>query len=128
MHIMNKRKASRYSHPGITSYLLVSPENAGSKEIATSLVEIQPGGEQLAHSHKAEQVYFILEGTGMVKVDKDNRKAVQGDCIFIPSGSTHGIKNDGLRALKYLTASAPLTNISEMPFSWNLKSQEELEA
>jgi mannose-6-phosphate isomerase-like protein (cupin superfamily) len=128
MYIQNKRKAPRYKNPGITSFLLVSPEYAGSKHIATSLVEIQPGGEQLAHSHKAEQVYFVLEGAGTIHIGDESGKIGRGDCIFIPSGINHGVKNDGLRLLKYITASAPLTDIREMPFRWDMKSQEELEA
>jgi quercetin dioxygenase-like cupin family protein len=37
-------------------------------------------------------------------IDGEGRKVYSGDAVFIPGGSTHGIKNNALETLTYLTA------------------------
>jgi len=69
MHVLKKETAPRYVRPeGITSYLLASPRTSSAEHLTTTLAVIQPGGEQRIHSHQPEQVYFILEGTGLMTV------------------------------------------------------------
>jgi len=69
MHVLKKDTAPRYLRPeGITSYLLASPRTSSAEHLTTTLAVIQPGGEQRLHSHRPEQVYFILEGSGLMTV------------------------------------------------------------
>jgi mannose-6-phosphate isomerase-like protein (cupin superfamily) len=68
---------------------------------------MEPGGFQDLDAHEPKQMYFILEGQGMMVVDGKARKVQAGDCIFFPSGAEHGLKNSGEGALKYLTAASP---------------------
>ena len=37
-------------------------------------------------------------------IDAEERRVASGDAVFIPSGSTHGIRNVGSDTLVYLTA------------------------
>lgn len=108
MHIHKKETAPRYQRPeGITSYLLASPRTSNAEHLTTTLAVLQPGGEQRIHSHAPEQVYFILEGTGMMTVGGETQRVGAGDCVFIPSGQPHGLKNDGAAILRYFSAAAP---------------------
>ncbi len=44
------------------------------------------------HYHKAaEEFYFILEGTGVMKIDGETRDVAAGDAILIPRHSWHQI-------------------------------------
>jgi mannose-6-phosphate isomerase-like protein (cupin superfamily) len=96
MHVLKKKTPSRYMRPeGITSYLLASPQTSSAEHLTTTLVVIQPGGEQRIHSHRSEQVYFILEGGGLMTVGNETQRVGSGDCVFIPAGQPHGLKNDG---------------------------------
>jgi mannose-6-phosphate isomerase-like protein (cupin superfamily) len=63
-----------------------------AEHLTTTLAVIQPGGEQRIHSHRPEQVYFILEGSGLMTVGGETQRISPGDCVFIPSGQPHGLK------------------------------------
>src|SRR5204862_7197829 len=90
MHVLTKETAPRYTRPeGITSYLLASPRTSGAEQLTTTLAVLQPGGAQRMHSHRPEQVYFILEGSGLMTVGGETRRVGAGDCVFIPSGLPH---------------------------------------
>ena len=75
MHVLTKDTAPRYVRPeGITSYLLVSSRTSSAEYLTTTLAVIQPGGEQRIHSHRPEQVYFILEGSGLMTVGSETKQ------------------------------------------------------
>src|SRR5437016_11311914 len=94
MHVLKKETAPRYIRPeGITSHLLVSPRTSGAEHLTTTPAVIQPGGEQRIHSHRPEQVYLILEGTGLMTVGDETQRVGPDDCVFIPSDQPHGLKN-----------------------------------
>lgn len=126
MHILNKTVAPRYIRPeGITSYLLASPRTCAAEFLTTTLAVIEPGGEQRIHSHRPEQVYFILEGHGLMTVGAETQAVGPGDCVFIPSGSPHGLKNNGAVTLRYFSAAAPKYDPGQLEKSWPLKSEAE---
>lgn len=67
MRILKKETAPRYMREeGITSYLLASPLTSDTEHLTTSQVEIKSGEEQRIHSHAPEQIYYILEGQGLM--------------------------------------------------------------
>ena len=124
MKIVKKDKSPRYERAeGITSYLLASLITSDSKYLTTTLVEIKPGGEQRIHEHTPEQVYFILEGRGEMIVADEKAEVVPGDCIFIPSGESHGLKNIGKELLRYFSAAAPSFRKEELESFWPIKSE-----
>ena len=124
--ILNKTTAPRYKRPeGIVSYLLVSPRTSNSQHLTTTVVELAPLGEQRVHSHAPEQVYFILEGTGVMTVGSDTQEVCSGDCVFIPSGVQHGLRNSGTSTLRYFSAAAPSFGKEELGDHWPLPSEQE---
>jgi len=124
MKILKKDKAPHYVRPeGITSYLLASLITSDAKYLTTTLVEIKPGGEQRVHEHIPEQVYFILEGKGLMTVGGEKKAVGPGDCIFIPSGMPHGLENKGKVILGYFSAASPSFEGEELERFWSLKSQ-----
>ena len=127
MHVLTKETAPRYTRPeGITSYLLASPRTSSAEHLTTTLAVIQPGGEQRIHSHRPEQVYFILEGRGLMTVAGETQRVGLGDCIFIPSGEPHGLKNDGDVTLRYFSAAAPAYEQGHLEKTWSLQSEAEI--
>jgi mannose-6-phosphate isomerase-like protein (cupin superfamily) len=122
--ILQKETAPRYRRPaGITSYLLASPRTCGSSHLTTTLVEIESGGEQRIHQHSPEQVYFILAGAGEMSVDGETRMVGPGDCVFVPSGNSHGITNRGPGLLRYFSAAAPAFAKEELAVLWPMASE-----
>ena len=126
MKILKDRMAPRYVRDeGITSYLLASPITSQAAYLTTSHVEIEPGGEQRIHRHVPEQVYYMLEGEGMMTVGDERAFVASGDCIFVPGGERHGIRNEGGALLRYFSAAAPAFDREELKKLWPLESQAE---
>lgn len=126
MHILKKETAPRYVRAeGITSYLLASPCTSRAEHLTTTLAVLQPGGAQRLHSHQPEQVYFILEGSGLMTVGAESQRIGPGDCVFIPSGQAHGLRNDGATALRYFSAAASQYPPGHLEKTWALASEAE---
>jgi mannose-6-phosphate isomerase-like protein (cupin superfamily) len=124
MRILQRDTAPRYRRPeGITSYLLASPRTCGAEQLTTTLVEIEPGGEQRIHQHSPEQVYFILAGEGEMSVAGETRTVGPGDCVFVPTGNPHGIANRGQVPLRYFSAAAPAFAAEELAALWPMASE-----
>lgn len=45
------------------------------------------------HSHEQAELYFILEGEGLMKVDDVEQKVSKGGVVYIPGNAEHGIRN-----------------------------------
>lgn len=124
MNVMRKGSAPRYKRDNIVSYLLVSELTGNSKNLAITLVEMEPGGVQHIHSHEPEQMYYILEGSGIMTVDAEERSIQAGDCIFFPAFAKHGLKNTGGTVLRYLSAASPSFTREQCRQFWPLPSDE----
>ena len=123
MKVLRREGAPRYTRQeGITSFLLASPRTSGGEHLTTTLVEIEPGGEQRIHSHPPEQVYFILGGSGLMSVGEQTEEVTAGDCILVPSEASHGLRNNGDAILRYLSAAAPSFTPEQLEQWWPLES------
>lgn len=81
-----------------------SPVNGFS--VAESLVE--PGQATEAHWHgEAQEVYYILEGSGIMRLGEDSLEVAAGNAILIEPGTVHAIKNTGRGALRVLCICRP---------------------
>ncbi len=125
MQILRREGAPRYVRKaGIVSFLLVSPRTSAAEHLTTTLVEIDPGGEQRVHSHPPEQVYFILAGSGLMTVGAETETVTAGDCILVQSGEAHGLRNNGESVLQYFSATAPSFTAEQLKEWWPLESGE----
>jgi mannose-6-phosphate isomerase-like protein (cupin superfamily) len=87
----------------------------GSRNLTVTWVEVPPGAEQRAHSHEeAEQVYVIVRGRGRMTVAGDTAEVGEGDLVFIPPATQHGIVNDGGETLVYVSAASPPVSLTEL--------------
>ncbi|MDA0285590.1 MAG: cupin domain-containing protein [Planctomycetota bacterium] len=118
MQILNRTNAPRYIRDGIVGHLLVSPRTCDARHLATSFVEIASGGGQRRHCHDPEQVYFIIEGLGYMTVGDELAKVEAGDCIYVPSGVSHGLQNIGDGLLRYLGIVSPSFSDDELKEAW----------
>lgn len=124
MDIMHQKTSPRYQRDDITSYLLVSEKTCGAENLAITIVEMEPGGFQHLHSHEPEQMYYILEGEGVMSVNGEKSPVSAGDCIFFPSFAEHGLKNTGKGVLRYLSAASPSFTLKQSNEWWSLAPTE----
>jgi mannose-6-phosphate isomerase-like protein (cupin superfamily) len=69
---------------------------------------LAPGQETMLHHHRvSEEIYFVLEGTGLMELDGERRHVAAGDAILIPSGAPHTLANDGDAPLRILCCCSP---------------------
>jgi mannose-6-phosphate isomerase-like protein (cupin superfamily) len=60
------------------------------------------------HRHlKTEEIYYILDGEGLMQLGDQTREVGPGDAIAIPPGTVHRITNTGGGLLKFLCCCAP---------------------
>ena len=72
---------------------------------------LEPGQEQKVHAHKDEdKLYFVLDGRGTFVVDDEAQEHGEGQIIFAPAGSNHGVKNTSEARLKLLVFMTPNPN------------------
>jgi len=56
---------------------------------------IKPGGDNKRHVHdRIEQVYFVLEGEGIVEVGDEKRRVKAWDVVYLPPKVPHAFYND----------------------------------
>lgn len=104
MLITNRKNTKIGKYDGFSTHLLIGEINSGSKEISVQITDVEPNEMQFLHSHPQEQCYYIISGSGLIIIDDMSEEVREGDAIFIPSNSTHAIKNTGKINLTYLTA------------------------
>ncbi len=122
MNLLQKDSAPRYARDHIVSYLLASALTCQAERLTITLVEMEPGGVQHIHSHAPEQMYYILEGSGLMTVNSEQRPVQAGDCIFFSAFDQHGLQNTGGTPLRYLSAAPPSFSAEECRQLWPLPS------
>ena len=69
---------------------------------------IHPGRASLPHKlKKSVEIYYIIEGEGIMHIDNESTEVNPGDAIYIPSESAQWIENTGDDHLKFLCVVTP---------------------
>ena len=63
---------------------------------------VEQGKASLPHLLSSSEVYYILEGQGMMYIDDASSEVRAGDSVYIPPHATQWIENTGEGALKFL--------------------------
>lgn len=91
------------------SKLLVRPGIVETECLDVRLSLYAPGGYSASHVHqKSENVFYFLDGRGIVELDGEKVPVEAGVVVFVPPGVRHGIFNTGETALRFVfVASSP---------------------
>jgi uncharacterized cupin superfamily protein len=95
----------------------------GAEKLGYNITAVPPGRRAFPfHNHRVnEEMFFILEGEGSVRIGSQTFPVKQGDIIACPAGGperAHQIINTSDRELRYLAVSTKLTpEIAEYPDS-----------
>jgi len=63
---------------------------------------VKPGKTSRSHKLKTSEVYYILEGEGMMSIDGETEKVHEGHAIYIRPDSLQFIQNTGEKDLIFL--------------------------
>jgi mannose-6-phosphate isomerase-like protein (cupin superfamily) len=82
---------------------LLCPE-PGGVNIRYSLAhaELKPGETSRAHRLKSSEVYYILEGEGVMHIEGESARVRPGQAVYIPGNSRQFIENTGSSELRFL--------------------------
>jgi len=79
---------------------------ARNQSLAEATVPV--GGATAAHYHRTtEELYYIVSGSGLMRIAEEERDVRRGDCIVIPPGAEHKLTNTGSEPLILLCCCAP---------------------
>lgn len=82
--------------------LLPAEESANTGRLFAT-VTLQPGESVGYHKHEGEyEIYWILDGTGVITEDGKEYTAEPGDLHQCKSGSMHGIENRSSAPVSFL--------------------------
>ena len=91
---------------GSTIRSLLDLSNAPVQKQSMAEATLPAGGETERHYHKlSEELYYLLEGKGLMEIEGEEREVGPGDAILIPSGAWHQIK--ATESLRFLCCCAP---------------------
>lgn len=87
--------SARPGMEGLHVWRLASAAKTGSRSLIFDVVDVEPGSAHALHRHPhAEQMTYVLRGSG-VHLSEDGRTSLaEGDTIFIAAGEWHGFEND----------------------------------
>jgi quercetin dioxygenase-like cupin family protein len=77
------------------------------ENLKTLVVKLQPGGEIPLHTHPTLELFYIMEGEGIVTINDTEQKVTPGDAIYAPTGSVHGIRNESSEDVYFIANFAP---------------------
>ncbi len=83
---------------------LLSADRTPTSEVSAGTCELQPGGELKLHRHPTLEVYYFLEGEGVVRLGTGDIPVKPGSTVSIPRDAPHGIRNTGTTLLKLFYA------------------------
>jgi len=63
---------------------------------------LKPGKTSQPHRLKTSEVYYILEGEGLMHIDGETKPVLPGHAVYIPPMANQFIKNTGAVDLKFI--------------------------
>lgn len=87
---------------------LLAHRNSGIRNQSLAEAILAPGKATTEHYHpKAEEIYYILQGKGKIRIGDETRELMSQDAVAIRPGDHHKIWNTGDEDLVFLCCCAP---------------------
>ncbi|HEX4951378.1 MAG TPA: cupin domain-containing protein [Blastocatellia bacterium] len=109
MHII-KRQDANILHTPHGSEIRPLMDRTTSSITQCSLAEetLPPGKTVTPHHHEVlEEIYYILSGSGVMRIGDEAQAVGTGDAIYIPKHSVHSLTNTGEEDMKILLVCGP---------------------
>ena len=87
---------------------LMHPNVHGNANLSLAEAIVPVGSTTFLHKHhQSEEIYHILEGSGLMTIRDKKFEVRAGDTIYIPPGEPHQIQNSGQIPLRFLCCCSP---------------------
>lgn len=81
---------------------LFSGDRTPTDGLTAGLAEVPPGGWLGLHRHEPAEIYYVLEGAGLLTLEGREQEVTAGAAVFIPGNAEHGIRNAGASPLRFI--------------------------
>jgi mannose-6-phosphate isomerase-like protein (cupin superfamily) len=68
---------------------------------------IAPGQRSQAHRLKTAEVYYLVQGGGVMHIRDEEAEVEAGDAVYIPPGSVQWLENTGREEIEFLCIADP---------------------
>jgi mannose-6-phosphate isomerase-like protein (cupin superfamily) len=93
---------------GSTIREIAGPAWTPARNQSLAEATVPPGAATIAHHHvRSEELYLFTAGRGRMELGSEEREVVAGDCVVIPPGTVHRLRNTGDEPLVLLCCCAP---------------------
>ncbi|MCW5967637.1 MAG: cupin domain-containing protein [Blastocatellales bacterium] len=109
MQINNREKSRVLNTPhGSEIRPLVDRTNSAVSQCSLAEELLPPGCSVSLHHHRViEEIYYILEGEGVMRIDNEQSQVAAGDAVYIPRNSRHTLTNTGAGVMRLLLVCGP---------------------
>jgi quercetin dioxygenase-like cupin family protein len=80
---------------GSWSRMLITRERAGGNASSLGYSVFTPGTVLAPVRHETEEVAYVVQGRGELRLEQDAVAFAKGDALFIPPGVWHAVANTG---------------------------------
>ncbi|MDX8360982.1 class I tRNA ligase family protein [Cytobacillus sp. IB215316] len=92
---IQKLNENEFSHEyGILCKRIAAWENVPDPPFGSSYCVIKPGHSSEPHNHHEGELFYILDGCGVIEVDDEIAEVESGDVIYLNAFSTHSLRNN----------------------------------
>ena len=103
-----KNNSSYIANDGCDIYEVLHPKNDDIQiPYSFALAEVKPNSQTRQHFLIHSEIYYILDGQGVVTIDAESAKVDRGDLVYIPPQSVQSIRNAGHQMLRFIAAVSP---------------------
>lgn len=59
------------------------------RDLEAGIIVLHPGEEDTQEPHSADELYYVIEGSGFMELGKDRRAVKKGSIVFVPAKMHH---------------------------------------
>lgn len=109
MHVRNVNEVAAFiTKDGSEIRELLAHRNSAIRNQSLAEARVSVGHSTQEHHHpKAEEIYYITQGRGRIRIEGEVREIKAGDAIAILPGQKHKLWNTGSEALRLLCCCSP---------------------
>jgi mannose-6-phosphate isomerase-like protein (cupin superfamily) len=109
MIVINRRRAATIKTPHGSEIRPLIDRTTSTIEGCSLAEEVLPVGAVIGRHHHllTEEIYYVLNGDGLMSVGEDSREVSGGDAVFIPRGKSHTLTNTGTEPMTILLVCGP---------------------